>query len=1768
MTIVSPRVRRLVLAVVWFVFAGAACAAELHWNFGTSGDGPVAAPAGLPVDVTGGEVSRGNNNGTTDLLTTVSASGGYGGASGSYNAGAAARTGALNLAAGGSAYFEFTLTPAAGRSLTLSNLQFGSRSTSTGPQAFVLRTSLDGFGSDVTAGALSNNSTWALQTPGMGTLTAPVGAAVTLRLYGYGGTGTPGAGTANWRIDDLRLTVTTSGDTPVAPAVIATNPAADAVDVPVDGTISVTFNQPVVVTDTWFNVTSAIAGPLSATASGGPTSFTLTPATAWSFDDIITVTILASQVAAADNPTLHPAADTTWSFVTEPEPPAPGGESTLYWNFGTAATGGVATPEGLPMDLADGAVTQGNNNGSTAPLTTTSASGGYPGASGSFNAGAAARTGVLNTAPNGSAYFEFTLVPDIARQVVLTGIRFGSRSTGTGPQAYTILTSADGFGSPVASGTLLNNSTWASLAPTLASPVIAPSSTPLTVRIYGHNGAGSPAAGTANWRIDDLTVVVETTEGDPIAPRVVATTPADGGFDVEPGASITLTFNQPVLVAEPWFAINGSASGTIAVSVSGGPATYMLTPLAPLAFDETVTVTVFASGVTEAATETLHPETDQTFTFSTVEPAGKIIPISIVQGAGDVSPRLGRRTSIRGVVVGDFQGASPNLGGFFVQSLDAETDADPATSEGVFVFDQDSGASIDVAVGDLVTVTGTVTEYLGLTEINAVSLVVKAGTAPLPEPAVVALPVAAASDLERYEGTRVRFTQELTVTGNRSLGQYGELVLSAEGRLLTPTNVLDVNDHPPSGTTSEGVFNKAAVDAYQVSNDLRRIVLDDGSTATYPSPTPFLGPVQTRRVGDTITGLTGILSYGFGTYRVFASEDVAFTDTNPRQSTPPSVGELASLRVASFNVLNYFTTFGGSNDRGANNATEFARQKAKIVAALQALDADIVGLIELQNRADVAGVTNETAINDLVAALNAALPAGDAYAAVPPPAAGTGTDYIRVGFIYRPARVTPVGVSFTDTHSIFSRPPLAQLFELAANGERLVVCLNHFKSKGSGTDDGTGQGLDNARRKAQATRLISFLDHVVASVGDPDVLIIGDLNAYAEEDPIDILRSAGYVDQIARFNPGSGYSYNFDEQSGYLDHALASPSLSAQTTGAVEWHINSDEPAYFDYNLENKTAEQQAINTATPFRSSDHDPVLVGLWLMSGATPAGPVIVTPPASQNVTVGSSVTFTVVATGQPALMYQWRKDGQTIDGATAPEFTIASPVVADGGSYDVVVSNPFGAVTSAPAVLTIQPAIATITLHPLAQTYTGAPRIVSATTQPAGLNVTLTYDGGAVPPANAGAYLVRAEIADPNYVGSAEDTLVVAKATATVTLGSLQATYDGSPKAATAATDPAGLPVELSYAGSSDAPITVGSYAVEAIVVDSNYTGAAFGTLVIRPVAASLSLSNLLQPYDGTPRPVSVTTDPAGLNVVVTYNGQPQAPITPGAYQIDARVDDSNYTGTASDTLVITITALVRHAPSLSGGVDGSIQILRPESVTLNSSAWVAGDLLVPGTPAVTVHKGATYGGTLNGDGAAAPSNHQVALGSSSVLRHVVRRTDAIALPVVAAPTPPAGTRDVTLSSSSQSTGDFATLRNLTLNANVGRITVPPGRYGAFTANRNSGFTLGIAGATEPAVYELQSLTLNSGAEVRIVGPVVLTLATGTSLSGSVGTMSPADWLTLNLASGGLTLNTGVTFRGHVVAPSGTVTINRNATLTGTVAGDRLSINGGVLQEQEP
>jgi len=566
-----------------------------------------------------------------------------------------------------------------------------------------------------------------------------------------------------------------------------------------------------------------------------------------------------------------------------------------------------------------------------------------------------------------------------------------------------------------------------------------------------------------------------------------------------------------------------------------------------------------------------------------------IVAISAIQGSGDESPMTGETVTIEGIVTADFQ-EDTELSGFFVQS---ETpDNDPMTSEGIMVYNND----IDVCLGDRVRVIGKVKEYKSMTEISpANGIAVLEKDVLIPEPTEILLPLTSEDELESYECMLVKLSQRLTVSDVYNLGKYGQFTVS-KGRLMNPTSVV-----PPG----------ADAQALDQQNKLNQIMIGDPSSSYNPDPLIFPPPQLTAhnslRAGHEIENVVGVLQEYYG-YQVLPTQPFDFhKDANPRNPEPPHAG--GTLTVASFNVLNYFNgddTGDGAfpTARGASTEFEFNRQRAKIINAILAIQGDVIGLMEIEND----GFGEDSAIQDLVNGLNEK--ARDSFAFVKPGLEKIGTDEITVGIIYNTQNVDPVGVASTLNTGAFAeknRQPLAQSFKDIRSDEIFTVVVNHFKSKscgeageatGDNADQNDGQGCWNPVRKQASIDLLNWLESDPTGVNDPDILVLGDLNAYAMEEPIQVFEEQHFTNLARTFEGRNAYSYVYYGEAGYLDYAISSPQLTRHITSVHHWHINADEPTCLDYNTEYKSDSQIDYFYADhPFRSSDHDPVIVGLDL-------------------------------------------------------------------------------------------------------------------------------------------------------------------------------------------------------------------------------------------------------------------------------------------------------------------------------------------------------------------------------------------------------------------------------------------------------------------------------------------------------------------------------------------------------------------------------------------
>lgn len=571
--------------------------------------------------------------------------------------------------------------------------------------------------------------------------------------------------------------------------------------------------------------------------------------------------------------------------------------------------------------------------------------------------------------------------------------------------------------------------------------------------------------------------------------------------------------------------------------------------------------------------------------------AGAITPIAAIQGTGATSPLLGDEVTIAAIVSKNLSREDQHQA-VYVQSLATAVDNDPNTSEGLVV--KVSEAYPELVAGDVVIARGEIQEIQEVTSLVLAQplQVCAAQEAPVPTP--LTLPVANVGEFEAYEGMLVSFKQPLVVNGHYQLQRFGEFDVAAE-RLYTPTQL-----------THERAEIALLLNLYA----RQRLVIDDNSQLQNPAAIPFPAPQLTAdmplRSGHEIINLQGVLLERDGNYRIQPQLPLTILHANPRPNMPPAPAAEA-IRVASFNVLNYFNGNGQGGDfptpRGAETLAEFKRQEAKIIAAIAALQAHIVGIMEIEND----GYGEAAAIQTLTQALRAQTGADWRFITAPN-GQRLGTDQITNGILYRADIVTPQGAAQVLRDGPFqwgSRPVLAQAFNRLNTSatQPLWVAVNHFKSKGSCPKDAAdpnanqadGQACWNQLRTESALALSDWLTTLTANAANSAQVVLGDFNAYAQEDPMRTLAQAGYINLAEKFEP-KGYSYVYDAQAGSLDHVLVNQALADKVQQLAHWHINADEPRALEYGTAYKSElQQQQWYAADPYRASDHDPVYIDI---------------------------------------------------------------------------------------------------------------------------------------------------------------------------------------------------------------------------------------------------------------------------------------------------------------------------------------------------------------------------------------------------------------------------------------------------------------------------------------------------------------------------------------------------------------------------------------------
>ncbi|MBD3585965.1 ExeM/NucH family extracellular endonuclease [Salinimonas sp. HHU 13199] len=556
-----------------------------------------------------------------------------------------------------------------------------------------------------------------------------------------------------------------------------------------------------------------------------------------------------------------------------------------------------------------------------------------------------------------------------------------------------------------------------------------------------------------------------------------------------------------------------------------------------------------------------------------------------VQGDSFASPLAGQTVEVEAVITH----ITPDLSGFFIQEEDQDADNNPATSEGVFVYSPGDNSAL--TAGDVVRFTASVSERYGRTQLSVQSIPQVCGTDSV-SAVSLSLPVNDDADLEAVEGMLVTNQSDWVINNVYSYSQYGEVTVSSK-RLYIPTQLFAPDSDQASALAAANARDMLIIDDNADGSGNSQYLLGAGG----------IDPYNPIRLGDKVSQVVGVMDYGFSNYRVRPLGLVDVIKENARTDEPALIE--GNLTLASFNVLNLFNGNGQGEgfptSRGADTEAEYERQLEKIVSAMTELDADAIGLMEIEND----GFGPLSMIAQLTDALNQQM-GEDVYAFVDAGVDTIGTDDITTGLLYRKDRVAPVGSAkiLTPQHSIsdengplFSdrnRPALTQRFAHKDTNREFVISVNHLKSKGSscgaGDDDPLAGNCDVTRTRA-AIALNTWLE---AQYADVSKVIMGDMNAYAQENPITYLTSSGYINTLEQVNGKQVYTYTFRGESGTLDYQLVSGPMKDALTDATAWHINADEMPAVDYNSEYKP--DAWLNTLL-YRASDHDPVVTSFNL-------------------------------------------------------------------------------------------------------------------------------------------------------------------------------------------------------------------------------------------------------------------------------------------------------------------------------------------------------------------------------------------------------------------------------------------------------------------------------------------------------------------------------------------------------------------------------------------
>ncbi len=695
-------------------------------------------------------------------------------------------------------------------------------------------------------------------------------------------------------------------------------------------------------------------------------------------------------------------------------------------------------------------------------------------------------------------------------------------------------------------------------------------------------------------------------------PTVASTNPADNAVNVGATSNISVTFSEPVTATTSSFQISCATSGTHAFNLSGGPTTYTLDPTTNFTAGEVCTVTVVAAQVADQDGTPNNMAQDFIFDFTIA--GGPPTPIHTVQGSGTASPIVGQVVTTTGVVT--LLKTTTNTGGaadhFFLQTPDADADADPNTSQGILVF---TSAVPTVAVSDEVNVTGTVEEFFGMTRITSVTNVSVIDTGnPLPTPVTLTTTIldpsaasAAQPQLEKFEGMRLSATSLTTVAPNDNFYDVDTVITGVPRPLREPG--IDITQPVPPDPTS-GMIDP---NIPRWDKNPERIVIDTNGRSG-----AALNPYTSNVI---LSNIAGPLDFTFSRYRLIT------------ESTPAATGNISAVPVPT-PMSNEFTV-AGFNIENFNNA---ATQRQKAALAIR----DVMHLPHIIGHAEIFELTG---LQALATEVNSISP-GRTYQAYLEEADNTSGDADQdVAFLVDTSRVEVNSVvqeelagcvgtaatcnTFTNPNNgqqelLNDRPPLVLNANIDPSGANLpvIVVVNHTRSF-IDIEAVAGEGPRvRAKRKAQAEFLANLLQNLQTANPTTSVISVGDYNAYqfsdGYTDPIATIKGnptpddqivvdqspdvvdPNFVNLIDELPPSEQYSFIFEGTPQALDHVIINTVANARRTRIAIARNNADFPEV--------PAATYESNTARPERNSDHD-MPVAYFSLGGAQPAGSVII-------------------------------------------------------------------------------------------------------------------------------------------------------------------------------------------------------------------------------------------------------------------------------------------------------------------------------------------------------------------------------------------------------------------------------------------------------------------------------------------------------------------------------------------------------------------------------